>query len=52
MKQKRQKPEKTTAISGKQATTSGGNDSKIREKHTQKPHGLCIKVFEFYTKQG
>ncbi len=44
MKQKRQKPEKTTAISGKQATTSGGNDSNIQEKHTQKSYGFCIKA--------
>ena len=35
---------KTTAVSGK------NNDSKIREKHTQKSYGFCTKVFEFCAK--
>ena len=33
----------------KTITASGGNDSKIREKHAQKSYRFYTKVFEFCT---
>ena len=59
MKQKRQKPRKTTAMFGEKTaaskennnsvrkttiTASEENDSKIREKHAQKSYGFCTKA--------
>jgi hypothetical protein len=59
MKQKRQKPRKTTAMFGEKTaaskennnsvrkttiTASEENDSNIQEKHTQKSYGFCTKA--------